>query len=47
MRNWDYRYCWLRDAAMAASSLVRLGIQDEAMDFLDWVLRLLDGPGSR
>jgi trehalose-phosphatase len=42
VRNWDYRYCWLRDAALTASALVRLGSQDEAMSFLDWVLHLLD-----
>ena len=42
VRNWDYRYCWLRDAAMSAASLVRLGSNEEAMDYLDWVLGLLD-----
>jgi GH15 family glucan-1,4-alpha-glucosidase len=42
VRNWDYRYCWLRDAAMSAAALVRLGSQDEAMEFLDWVLAVLD-----
>ncbi len=42
VRNWDYRYCWLRDGAMAASSLVQLGSTQEAMQFLDWVLNVLD-----
>jgi trehalose 6-phosphate phosphatase len=42
VRNWDYRYCWLRDAALSAAALVRLGSHDEAMEFLDWVLHLLD-----
>jgi trehalose-phosphatase len=42
VRNWDYRYCWLRDAAMAASALVELGSSSEAMSYLDWVLRLLE-----
>jgi GH15 family glucan-1,4-alpha-glucosidase len=41
IRNWDYRYCWLRDAALTASALVRLGSHGEAMAFLDWVLRIL------
>ena len=41
VRNWDYRYCWLRDAALSAAALVRLGSHEEAMDFLDWVLRVL------
>jgi len=38
VRNWDYRYCWLRDAAMSASALVKLGSFGEAMSYLDWVL---------
>jgi trehalose 6-phosphate phosphatase len=42
VRNWDYRYCWFRDAAMSASSLVRLGSFDEAMKYLDWVLGVVD-----
>jgi trehalose-phosphatase len=41
VRNWDYRYCWLRDASMSAAALVRLGSQDEAMHFLDWLLGVL------
>ncbi len=42
IRNWDYRYCWLRDAALTASALTRLGSLDEAMGYLDWVLLVLD-----
>lgn len=42
IRNWDYRYCWLRDGALTASALVSLGSQHEAMDFLDWVLNVLE-----
>ncbi len=41
-RNWDYRYCWPRDAAMAAASLVRLGNTGHAMKFLDWILEVVD-----
>ncbi len=41
-RNWDYRYCWLRDAAMSAASLVKLGSFTEAMGFLDWMLGVID-----
>ncbi len=37
VRNWDYRYCWIRDAAMSAAALVRLGSLDEAMGFLNWM----------
>ncbi len=42
VRNWDYRYCWLRDAAFTASALVRLGSHAEAMAYLDWVLSILE-----
>ncbi|HXH23774.1 MAG TPA: trehalose-phosphatase [Vicinamibacterales bacterium] len=42
VRNWDYRYCWLRDAALSAAALVRLGSTTEAMRYLDWVLAVLD-----
>jgi trehalose 6-phosphate phosphatase len=46
VRNWDYRYCWLRDAALSAAALVRLGSPDEAMAYLDWVLRVLESRGD-
>jgi GH15 family glucan-1,4-alpha-glucosidase len=42
VRNWDYRFTWLRDGALSALSLVRLGSTHEAMHFLDWVLHVLD-----
>lgn len=42
IRNWDYRYCWLRDAAMSAAALVKLGSFSEAMGFLDWMLAVID-----
>lgn len=41
-RNWDYRYCWVRDAAMAAAALVRLGSTGVAMRYVDWLLGVLD-----
>jgi GH15 family glucan-1,4-alpha-glucosidase len=37
-RNWDYRYCWLRDAALTMRAFVGLGYLDEARAFLDWLL---------
>ena len=46
-RNWDYRYCWMRDASMSAATLVRLGSTQEAMDLLDWLLRLIDTRGAQ
>ncbi|GJM38748.1 MAG: putative trehalose phosphatase [Acidimicrobiales bacterium] len=42
VRQWDYRYCWIRDASMSAAALVRLGSINEAMDLLDWLLRVLE-----
>lgn len=42
VRNWDYRHCWPRDAALAAGALVRLGAIGGAMKFLDWVLGVMD-----
>jgi trehalose-phosphatase len=41
-RNWDYRYCWLRDAALTVASLARLGSTAEAQAFLEWTAALLD-----
>ena len=38
VRNWDYRYCWLRDASLTLSALVDLGYAIEAEAFLSWVL---------
>ena len=42
IRNWDYRYCWPRDAALASAALVRLGSTGSAVRFLDWMLGILD-----
>jgi len=41
-RNWDYRFCWPRDAAIAAHSLVQLGVTGPAMKLLDWMLGILE-----
>jgi GH15 family glucan-1,4-alpha-glucosidase len=37
--NWDYRYCWLRDASFTIRALLELGFWAEAEDFLDWMLQ--------
>ncbi|MFI5614069.1 glycoside hydrolase family 15 protein [Amycolatopsis sp. NPDC051903] len=38
VRNWDYRYTWIRDAAFTVFALRRIGFADEADAFLGWVL---------
>ncbi|KRF34253.1 glycoside hydrolase family 15 protein [Nocardioides sp. Soil805] len=42
-RNWDYRYCWLRDAALTLESLLGAGYTDEALSWRDWLLRAVAG----
>lgn len=42
-RNWDYRYCWLRDAAFTLQALVGTGFVDEAHDWRAWLLRAVAG----
>ncbi len=37
VRNWDYRYTWIRDASFTAYALFRLGYTDEAARFMDWI----------
>jgi GH15 family glucan-1,4-alpha-glucosidase len=37
VRNWDYRYTWIRDTAFALYALMRLGFTEEAGRFMDWV----------
>jgi GH15 family glucan-1,4-alpha-glucosidase len=42
-RNWDYRYCWLRDASLTISSLIAAGATEEARFWRDWLLRAVAG----
>jgi GH15 family glucan-1,4-alpha-glucosidase len=42
-RNWDYRYCWLRDATFCLDALNRAGYADEAAAWRDWLLRVVAG----
>jgi GH15 family glucan-1,4-alpha-glucosidase len=42
-RNWDYRYCWLRDATMTLSAMLRAGYTDEAEAWRNWLLRAIAG----
>ena len=39
-RNWDYRYTWLRDAAFTLYSLIRVGFNEEAHNFMGWLLNV-------
>jgi GH15 family glucan-1,4-alpha-glucosidase len=43
VRNWDYRYCWLRDAAFTLDALLEAGFTGEARDWRDWLLRAIAG----
>ena len=43
VRNWDYRYCWLRDAAYALQALLAAGFRREAGAWRDWLLRAIAG----
>ncbi len=42
-RNWDYRYCWLRDATFALLSLLSYGYREEAEAWREWLLRAVAG----
>jgi GH15 family glucan-1,4-alpha-glucosidase len=42
-RNWDYRYCWLRDATFTLLALMNSGYTEEASDWHNWLLRAVAG----
>jgi GH15 family glucan-1,4-alpha-glucosidase len=43
VRNWDYRYCWLRDATFTLLALMQLGYYEEALAWRDWLTRAIAG----
>ncbi len=43
VRNWDYRYCWLRDATLSLLALINLGYTDEAASWRRWLVRAVAG----
>ena len=46
-RNWDYRYCWLRDATFTLQALIVSGFTEEAQAWRDWLLRAIAGKPSQ
>ncbi|WP_328316786.1 glycoside hydrolase family 15 protein [Streptomyces sp. NBC_00388] len=47
VRNWDYRFCWLRDSTLTLGALLACGYLDEAAAWRDWLLRAVAGsPGD-
>ncbi len=45
-RNWDYRFCWVRDASLTLHSLIDAGYHDEAREWREWLLRAVAGSPS-
>jgi GH15 family glucan-1,4-alpha-glucosidase len=43
VRNWDYRYCWVRDATFTLFAFMRGGFHDEARAWREWLLRAVAG----
>ena len=46
VRNWDYRYCWLRDATFTLLALIQAGYEEEAKAWRGWLLRAGAGESS-
>jgi GH15 family glucan-1,4-alpha-glucosidase len=46
-RNWDYRYCWVRDATFTLLALIHNGFMDEARAWREWLLRAVAGDPSK
>jgi GH15 family glucan-1,4-alpha-glucosidase len=47
VRNWDYRFCWLRDATLSLLALINCGYTDEAGAWRSWLIRAVAGdPGT-
>ena len=42
-RNWDYRFCWIRDSTLTLLALMNAGVYDEASAWRDWLLRAVAG----
>lgn len=46
-RNWDYRFCWIRDATLTLYALMTAGYREEASAWRDWLLRAVAGSPSQ
>lgn len=46
-RNWDYRFCWLRDAALTLQALMRCGYESEAKNWKQWLIRSVAGDPAK
>jgi GH15 family glucan-1,4-alpha-glucosidase len=46
VRNWDYRFCWVRDASLTLQALIQAGYLEEARDWREWLLRAVAGSPS-
>ena len=46
VRNWDYRFCWVRDATLTLQALLEAGYLDEAREWREWLLRAVAGSPS-
>ena len=47
VRNWDYRFCWLRDATFTLLAFMNLGYYEEALAWRDWLIRAVAGSPSQ
>jgi GH15 family glucan-1,4-alpha-glucosidase len=47
IRNWDYRFCWLRDATLTLLALINAGYSEEARAWRDWLVRAVAGTPSQ
>ena len=47
VRNWDYRFCWLRDSVLTLDALIVAGFDDEAAAWRDWLLRAVAGDPAK
>ena len=46
VRNWDYRFCWVRDATLSLHALIIAGYLEEARDWREWIMRAVAGKPS-